>query len=130
MQNPLLCSLVAHDKKQSAYEDEEISIGDRILLKNVTTEALEESCATINVIKIWLKLLDQNYEVRCGMYKQSTKEIFKHIHTTMTKPLSKKRPETYDINWWWMVCGKITKELPLPRRPKLGKKYKRRRIEF
>ena len=37
----LLCSLVAHDKKQLAYEDEESVIGDSIIPKHVTTEALE-----------------------------------------------------------------------------------------
>ena len=65
----LLCSLVAHDKKQPAHEDEEISIGDRLIPKHVTTEALESLGATLNFIEIWLKLLDHNYEVRCGMYK-------------------------------------------------------------
>ena len=36
----LMCSLVAHDKKVPAYEDDESSIGDRPIPKNVTTEAL------------------------------------------------------------------------------------------
>ena len=36
----LMYSLVAHDKIQPAYEDNEISIGDRSIPKNVTTEAL------------------------------------------------------------------------------------------
>ena len=36
----LMCSIVAHDKKQFAYEYEEISIGDRPIPKNITTEAL------------------------------------------------------------------------------------------
>ena len=36
----LIFYLVAHDKKQPAYEDEEISIGDRPITKYVTTEAL------------------------------------------------------------------------------------------
>ena len=35
-----MCYLVAHDKKQPAYEDEEISIGDRPIHKHETTEAL------------------------------------------------------------------------------------------
>ena len=33
----LMCSIVAHDKKQPTYEDEEISIGDRRIPKHVTT---------------------------------------------------------------------------------------------
>ena len=36
----LLCSLVAHDKKKPAHEDDEISIGDRIIPKHVTIEAI------------------------------------------------------------------------------------------
>ena len=37
----LLCSIVAHDKKQSAYENDKVSIGDRLIPKNVTKEELE-----------------------------------------------------------------------------------------
>ena len=36
----LLCYFVAHDKNQPAYEDEEISIGDRLIPKHATREAL------------------------------------------------------------------------------------------
>ena len=36
----LLCSLVEHDKKQPAYEDHEISIGDRLIHKHATIESL------------------------------------------------------------------------------------------
>ena len=36
----LMCYLVAYDKKQLAYEDKESSIGDRLIPKNETTEAL------------------------------------------------------------------------------------------
>ena len=48
----LLCYLVAHDKKQPAYEDEENSIGDRLIPKHATTGALEALCATLNFIEI------------------------------------------------------------------------------
>ena len=37
----LLCSIVAHDKKQPAYGYYDNSIGDRIIPKQVKTEALE-----------------------------------------------------------------------------------------
>ena len=33
----ILCYIVAHNKKQPSYEDEEISIGDRPINKNATT---------------------------------------------------------------------------------------------
>ena len=36
----ILCYLVAHDKKQPAYKDDERSIGDSLITKNFTTEAL------------------------------------------------------------------------------------------
>ena len=34
----LICYLVAHDKIQPAYEDDEISIGDRSIIKYATTK--------------------------------------------------------------------------------------------
>ena len=36
----LMCYIVAHDKKQPSYEDDENSIGDRLIPKHVTTESL------------------------------------------------------------------------------------------
>ena len=36
----LMCYLVAYDTKLPGYEDDEINIGDRLINKNVTTEAL------------------------------------------------------------------------------------------
>ena len=52
----LTCSLVAHDKNIPAYEDYEISIRDRVIPRNVTSEALETLGATLNFIGISLKL--------------------------------------------------------------------------
>ena len=69
----LLCCLVAHNKKQPAYEYKESSIGDSIVPKHVTKEALEALSATLNLIEIWLKLLEHNYEVRCGIYNKAMK---------------------------------------------------------
>ena len=79
-----------------------------------------------------LKLLYQNYEIIFVMYNKAMKEMFKQIPTTMTKPLSPKQksPETYDINWWWMVYGEIAKGPTSPRRPILIKNHKRRRIKL
>ena len=50
----IIFSLVAHDKKQPAYEDEEISIGYSLIPKNSTTEVLEALCATIILLKYGL----------------------------------------------------------------------------
>ena len=44
--------------KKPAYEDEEISIGDRPIPKHVATEELEALGATLSFIEIWLKLLE------------------------------------------------------------------------
>ena len=44
--------------------------------------------ATLNFIEIWLELLNQNYELRCGMSNKDMKEMFKQVPTTMTKALS------------------------------------------
>ena len=63
-----MCYLVAYDTKLPGYEDDEINIGDMLITKNVTTEALEELGATLNFIDIWLKLLDENYDARHVAY--------------------------------------------------------------
>ena len=77
--------------KEPAYDDDdESSIGYRLIPKHVTQEALESLGDTLNFIEIWIKLLNQNYEVRYGMYNKSMKEMFKQIPTTMNKPLSQK----------------------------------------
>ena len=86
----LMCSLVAHDKKQPAQEDEEISIGDRLIPKNATTEALESLGATLNFIYVWLKPFEANYEVRSVIYNKAMKQMFKQIPTTIYKPISAK----------------------------------------
>ena len=51
----LMCCLVAYDKLQLYYKDDEISIGDSSIHDNATTKALEALVATINFIDIWLK---------------------------------------------------------------------------
>ena len=57
-----MCSLVAHDKKLPAYEYDERSIGDRIIPKHVTTEALEALVDTLNFIDVWFKPLEDHYD--------------------------------------------------------------------
>ena len=126
----LLCSIVAHDYKQPDNEDDGISIGDRLIHKNVITEALEEMGATLNFIEIWLKLLDKNYGARRVAYITSMKEMFKQIPTTMTRPLSPRQKvhklmtEIDDGR----CIEKITKGIPPLRRPKLSKKHKIRKM--
>ena len=45
-----MCSIVSHDKNQPAYKYGESSIGDRLIYKHVTTEALEALGGTFNFI--------------------------------------------------------------------------------
>ena len=45
----------------------------------------------LNFIKIWIKLLEKNYEVRYVMYNKTMKEMFKQIPTTTTKTISPKQ---------------------------------------
>ena len=120
----LLCYIVTHDKKQPAYDYDESSIGDRLITKHVTTEALEALVATFNFIDIWLKLLDYNYDARHVEYITDMKEMFKQIPTIMTKPLiqrQKVQKLMTEIGGVWYM-KKITKVLPPLRIPKLGKK--------
>ena len=50
----LMCSLVAHDKLQQDYKDDESSIGDMSIPDNATPKSLEALCAIINLIDRWL----------------------------------------------------------------------------
>ena len=68
-----MCYLVEHDKKQPAHEDEDISIGDRLIPKNAKIKLFEALGATLNFIDIWLKLLYKNYEARRVAYITVTK---------------------------------------------------------
>ena len=99
-----MCYLVSHDEILPACKDDESSIGNRLIPKHATTEALESLGATINFIDIWIKLLEENDETRHVAYITAMKYIFKQIPPTIIKALTpKKSPETYDINWCWVV---------------------------
>ena len=73
----LVCSIVAHDKKKPAYEDDEISIVDSLIPKHVTTGALKALGVTFNFIDIWIKLLDDNYDARRVAYSTAMKDMLK-----------------------------------------------------
>ena len=87
----LMCSLLSHDKIKPAYEDDDSSIGYRLIPKHSTTEALELLGATLNFIYIWLKLFEENYDARCVAYSTAMKEMFNQIPLTMIKALSPKQ---------------------------------------
>ena len=69
----LMCYLVAHDKIQPAYEDDERSIVNRSVTKDATTIALKALDASINFIDIWLKLFLDNYDSRFLAYINAMK---------------------------------------------------------
>ena len=77
-----------------------------MIIKNVTTESLEALGDTFNFIGICLKLLEENYEVICGMYNRDMKYIFKTIPTTMTKahtPYQKVQKLMIEISGVWYM---------------------------
>ena len=79
----IICSLVAHDKLQLDYKDNEISIGDRSIPDNATTKTLEALGATINYIDLWFTLFREKIRARCDAYINDTKEMFKQIAQTI-----------------------------------------------
>ena len=87
----LMCSLFAHIKIQSSYEDDESSIGDRSIPKNATTESLKALGNILNFIDIWLKLFEENYDAICVAYITAMKDMFKQIPLNMIKALTPKQ---------------------------------------
>ena len=47
--------------------------------------------ATLNIIEIWNKLFNENYDDRRVAYINDMKEMFEKMPTTMTKPLSSRQ---------------------------------------
>ena len=48
-----MCSLVAHNKLQADYKDDERSIGDRAIPNDAAVKELKSLGANINFIHIW-----------------------------------------------------------------------------
>ena len=127
-----MCSLVAHDRLQLDYKDDESSIGDREIPNDETIKALEALGATFNFIDIWIKLLRGNFDARCEAYINVMKLMFIKITQTVEIALTSKQknPKTHDRYRWWIVNGKSAKGLPPLRRTKLSKKHKKVRIKL
>ena len=83
-----MCPIFSHDKKQPSYEDEEISIGDRPIPNNTTTEILEALGTNLNFIDIWFERLDHNYDFWREAYNKAMKDMFPKIPTMINKTLS------------------------------------------
>ena len=75
----LMCSLVAHDRLEPDYKDDESSIGDREIPNDATIKTLEELGATFNFIDIWLKFLRGKFCVISEAYINAMKEMFMQI---------------------------------------------------
>ena len=69
----LMCSLVANDRLQPDYKDDESSIRDMEILNDSTIKKLEALGATFNFIDIWLKLLRENCCARSEAYINAMK---------------------------------------------------------
>ena len=74
-----------------AYEDDESIIGDMLILKHTTTEALEALGATLNFIDKWIELIEDKYDKRCVAYSNPIKYIIKQIPLKIIKSLTPKQ---------------------------------------
>ena len=87
---------------------------------------------TLAFIEIWLKLLEDNYIVRGGMYNKAMKYMFQQIHLVMSKSLSPKQKVqklmTGIGGGWYME--KNSKGLPPLRISKLIKKSQEKEDEI
>ena len=87
--------------------------------------------ATLNLIEIWIKLLEKNYDAKRVSYITAMKEIPQKIPTTTTKPISPRKKVQKlmtEIGGGWYT-EKITKGLTLLRIPKLSKKAQEKEEE-
>ena len=109
-----MCYLVAHDKIQPEYEDEERSIVDRPIPKDATTEELEALGDTIHFIDVQLKLPEENYDAIRLAYITAMKDTLRQITQTMIKALTPKQKVQIimtDIGGGWYM-EKSAKGLP------------------
>ena len=74
-----MCYLVAHDRMQDHKQDDEISIGDRLIPNDATVKALKSLGATFNFIDIWLHNFRDNYFDRSESYIFAMVKMFKTI---------------------------------------------------
>ena len=84
----IMCSLVAHDRMQDNKQDDESSIGDRVIPNDATVKALKSLGATFNFIDIWLHNFREKYVARSESYSIAMKEMFKQIPQNVEKPLT------------------------------------------
>ena len=64
----IVCSLVARDRLEPDYKDNESSIGDIEIPNDATVKYLKSLGDTFNFIGIWIKLLRENYCAQSESY--------------------------------------------------------------
>ena len=101
-----MCYLVAHDRLQNDYKDDEISIGDRSIPNDATVKELKSLGATFNFIDIWLKLLRTHYCAQSESYSIAMEDMFKHIPQNFDRALpsrEKNQKLMTDIGGGWYL---------------------------
>ena len=84
----IMCSLVAHNRLQDNDQDDEISLGDRVIPKDATVKALDSLGATFNFIDIWLHNFCHNYFEQSVSYTAAMVEMFKTIPQNFGIPMT------------------------------------------
>ena len=119
-----MCSLVAHDWLLDNEQDDESSLGDRVIPKDATVKALNSLGANFNLIDIWLQNFRRNYFKRSVSYTAAMVEMFKTMPQNVEKPLTtgeKNQKLITDIGGGWYLekCAKGL--LPLKRTKKVNR---------
>ena len=83
-----MCSLLAHDRMQDNKQDDESSIGDRVIPNDATAKALKPLGATFNFIEIWLHNFRENYFDRSESYRVAMVKMFKTIPQNVEKSIT------------------------------------------
>ena len=103
-----MCSLVAQDRLQDNDQDDEISLGDKVIPKNATVKALKSLGASFNFIDIWLHAFIKNCFERKESYKAAMVEMFKKIPQNDGIPMTSREKSKINYRYWgWMVFGKM-----------------------
>ena len=92
-------------------QDDESSIGARLIPNDATVKALKSLGATFNFIDIWLHNFRDNYFDRSESYTVAMIKMFKTIPQNVEKPPTtrEKKLKIDDRYWGWMVFGKMCK---------------------
>ena len=126
----IMCSLVAHYRLQDNYQDDEISLGDKVIPKDATIKALKSLGATFNFIDIWLHTFIKKYFEQKESYAAAMVDMFKTIPQNDGIPMTsreKNQKLITDIGGGWYL-EKCKKGLPPLMRTKLGKRHRKCRI--